>query len=255
MSNQIKDFIITILVVSFVFAFDDKQPVFQLSYWLANFLRVLTSVTLVVFVHYFGHKWTARRYGAEVTHKVWSIKRYGLQKRAHFPLKINFLNLTIIPIKSFPLGAVLAVIISFLSKGRFFFTPIEAIDIKSDEHKRLGRWRIKVLEHEIAMIAFSGPLANILFAFILQSFNKSGMFDQIILISCLYSVYHMIPWSQLDGAKIFFGFIHLYVIGLAFILLSFLLLMLLSPASAFFVSIIGAAAIFLFFFLKFYSAK
>lgn len=250
MSNQIRDFIITILVVTFVFAFDDKQPTFQLGHWLINFLRVSIGVTLVVLVHYFGHKWAARRYGTDVKHKVWSIRRYGFAKRAHFPIKIHFMNVTVIPIPSFPLGAVLAVIISFLSNGRFFFTPIEAIDVESGERKRLGRWKLKVLERETARIAFAGPAANMLFAFVLQSFNTSGMFDQIIWISCLYALYHMIPWSQLDGAKVFFGSIYLYVFGLAFLLLSFLLLMLLSPGIAFFVSLIGAIAVFVVFFLR-----
>ena len=253
--SQIRDFIITILVVTFVFAFDDKQAAFQLSHWLTNFLHVSVGVTVVVLIHYFGHKWAARRYGLEVTHKVWSIRRYGLAERAHFPVKLDFLGITVIPIKSFPLGAVLAVIISFLSAGRFFFTPVEAIDIKSAESKRLGRWRLKVLERESARIAFAGPAANMLFAFVLQSFNKSGMFDQLIWISCLYALYHMIPWSQLDGAKIFFGSIHLYVFGLAFLLLSFLLLRLMPPGSAFFISILGAVAIFVFFFLRMRLAK
>lgn len=250
MSNQIRDFIITILVVTFVFAFDDKQPTFQLGYWLTNFLRVSLGVTLVVLIHYFGHKWAARRYGTDVKHKVWTIRRYGFAERAHFPVKIHFMNITVIPIKSFPLGSVLAVIISFLSNGRFFFTPVEAIDVESGEQARLGRWRLKVLERETARIALAGPAANMLFALILQSFNKSGMFDQIVLISGLYALYHMIPWSQLDGAKVFFGSIYLYVFGLAFLLLAFLLLMLLSPGTSFFVALIGATAIFVVFFLR-----
>lgn len=257
MSNQIRDFIITILVVTFVFAFDDKQPVFQLGYWLTNFLRVSIGAVLVVLVHYFGHKWAARRYGTDVKHKIWSVRRYGLAKRAHFPIKIDFLNVTVIPINSFPLGSVLAVIISFLSNGAFFFIPVEAIDIGAGEKKRLGRWRLKVLEREQARIAFAGPAANMLFAFVLTLFNKSGMFNQIILISCLYALYHMIPWSQLDGAKIFFGSIYLYVFGAAFLLLSFLLLMLLSALSAsaaFVFSIIGAAVILVIFFALFHAS-
>jgi len=255
MSHQIRDFIITILVVTFVFAFDDKQAAFQLGYWLRNFLQVAIGVTLVVLVHYFGHKWAARRYNTDVIHKVWSIRRYGLHERAHFPAKFDFFRITIIPIHSFPLGAVLAIVISFLSNGKFFFTPIEAIDIASGEEHRLGRWRLKVLEREIARIAFAGPVFNMIFAFILQSFNKSGMFDQLILISCLYALYHMIPWSQLDGAKIFFGSIYLYVFGLAFLLLSFLLVMLVPPTAAFFLSLAGAVIIFVLFFLRMHLPK
>lgn len=243
MSHQIRDFIVTILVVTFVFAFDDKQPTFQLGYWLTNFLRVGIGVTLVVLVHYFGHKWAARRYGTDVVHKIWSIHRYGFHAKAHFPIKI-------VPIQSFPLGSVLAVIISFLSNGKFFFTAVEAFDVESNEPARLGRWRLKVLEREIARIAFAGPAFNIIFAFILQSFNKSGMFNQLILISCLYALYHMIPWSQLDGAKIFFGSLYLYVFGLAFLLLSFLLIMLLPPSAAFFLSLAGAVIIFVVFFIR-----
>lgn len=250
MSSQIKDFIITILVVTFVFAFDDKQPAFQLGPWLTNFLQVSIGVAIVVLIHYFGHKWAARRYSTDVVHRVWSIRRYGIHEKAHFPAKIDFLRITAIPIHSFPLGSVLAVVVSFLSNGRFFFIPVESIDIGGEEHRRMGRWRLKILEKEIARIAFAGPAANMLFAFILQAFNQSGIFKDIIFISCLYALYHMIPWSQLDGAKIFFGSIYLYVFGLAFLLLSFLLLMLLSPSVAFFLSVAGAVIIFVFFFLR-----
>ncbi|MDP2908828.1 MAG: hypothetical protein Q8N77_03400 [Nanoarchaeota archaeon] len=250
MSNQIRDFLITILVVTFVFAFDDKQATFQLGYWLSNFLQVSASVTLVVLVHYLGHKWAARRYGVNVVHKVWSIRRYGFLAKSHFPVKIDFLGITVIPIQSFPLGAVLAVIISFLSNGKFFFMPVEAIDIEEEEYKRMGRWKLRVLEREAARIAFAGPAASMIFAFILQLFNESGMFDQIILISCLYSLYHMIPWSQLDGAKILFGSIYLYVFGVMFLLLSFLFIMLLSPGLAFFISLALAIIVLVIFFVK-----
>jgi len=250
MAKQTRDFIITILIVTFVFAFDDKSKLFQLGSWLDNFVRVSASVALVVFVHYFGHKWVARKYGADVVHKIWTIKRYGWSKRAHFPLKLHFMNLTVIPINSFPLGGVLAVIVSFLSNGRLYFTPVEAIDIKCDEHKRVGRWRIKVLERECARIALAGPTANILLALVLQSFNQSGMFDQLIWISCLYGLYHMIPVSELDGSKIFFGSQYLYVFGLAFLLSAFLLVMLISPGTAFFISVLIALGIFGFFFIK-----
>ncbi|MDP2907496.1 MAG: hypothetical protein Q8O03_06150 [Nanoarchaeota archaeon] len=242
MSHQIRDFIATILVVTFVFAFDDKQATFQLGYWLHNFLRVAIGVTLVVLVHYFGHKWAARRYGTDIVHKVWSVHQYGFHTKAHFRVGI-------------PLGSIFAVIISVLSNGKFFFTAVESFDIKNYESARLGRWRLKVLEREIARIAFAGPAFNMIFAFILQAFNKSGMFDQLILISCLYALYHMIPWSQLDGAKIFFGSIYLYVFGLAFLLLSFLLVMLLPPIAAFFLSLAGAVIIFVFFFLRMHLPK
>ncbi len=255
MSHQIRDFITTILVVTFVFAFDDKQATFELGYWLTNFLQVAVGVTLVVLVHYFGHKWAARRYGTDVVHKVWGIRRYGLHARAHFPIKIHLWDITVIPMNSFPLGSVLAVIISFLSNGGFFFTAVESFDIKSDEYTRLGRWRLKVLEREIARIAFAGPAFNIIFAFILKSFNTSEMFNQLILISCLYALYHMVPWSQLDGAKIFFGSIYLYVFGLAFLLLSFLLIMLLPPSTAFFLSLAGAVIVFVVFFLGMHLPK
>ncbi len=255
MSHQVRDFIITVLVVTFVFAFDDKQPVFHLNNWLVNFLRVGIGVTLVALVHYFGHKWAARRYGTDIVHKIWGIRRYGFHTRAHFPIKLHLWGVTIVPISSFPLGSVLAVVISFLSNGGFFFTAVEAFDVKSEESLRLGRWRLKVLEREIARIAFAGPAANIIFAFILQSFNKSGMFDQLILISCLYALYHMIPWSQLDGAKIFFGSLYLYVFGLSFLLISFLLIMILSPGTAFFFSLAGAVIIFVVFFLRMHLPK
>ncbi|MBM3199828.1 hypothetical protein FJZ53_02735 [Candidatus Woesearchaeota archaeon] len=248
MGSQLRDFLITVLVVTFVFAFDDKQAVFQLGPWLRNFLQVALGVVLVVLVHYFGHKWAARRYGTDVVHRLWGIKRFGLHAKAHLSDKPG-------KIHSIPLGSILSVVVAFISNGRFFFTAVESIEVEGSEYKRIGRWKLKVLEREIARIAFAGPAANMLFAFVLQSFNKSGMFDQLVMMNCLYALYHMIPWSQLDGAKIFFGSLYLYIFGLAFLLLSFLLLMLLPPAFAFFLSVIGAGIIFIFFFLRIHLAK
>ena len=68
MVKEIRDFIITILVVTFVFAFDDKTKIFEIGNWMGNFVRVSISVALVVLVHYFGHKWAASRYNATITH-------------------------------------------------------------------------------------------------------------------------------------------------------------------------------------------
>ncbi len=243
MSNQFKDFILTILIVTFVFAFDDKQTTFQINYWLLNFLRVGIGVSIVVLVHYLGHKIVAKHYGAQITHQFWSIKRFG------FPKKAKFSNLKK-GINSIPLGGILAVIITFLSNGKLFFFPVESIEVKAKEYKRLGRNKLKILEKEVARIAFAGPTANIFFAFILQSFNEYGGFNQIILTSCLYAVYSMIPWSQLDGAKIFFGSLNLYIFALSFVLLSFFLLMIIPPLAALLISIIGAIIIIGLFFIK-----
>lgn len=242
MSKEIRHFILTILIVTFVFAFDDKRATFELSYWLSNFFRVMLAVAVIVLVHYMGHKFAARHYNVIAEHRVWGIGRYSFVTKAYFK-----------KIKSFPLGAVLAIIISFLSNGKFFFTAVESINLRVEEHKRLGRRWLKLTELETARIALAGPFANILFAFLIQLFNSSGMFDQLVLMNCVYAIYHMIPISQLDGTKVFFGSIILYVFGVVFIAMSFLLLQLLTVGTAFFIAVtVAAIATVIFFYVRIY---
>ena len=48
LSREIKSIIVIVLVLTFIFAFDDGKPAFVLTDWLLNFLYVLILVSLTV---------------------------------------------------------------------------------------------------------------------------------------------------------------------------------------------------------------
>jgi len=190
--------LITILTLTFIFSYNDQQPAFIASYWIKNLIRTFFMAGAVVLVHDFAHKITARRYGGETEHKIWGIKRYWFAKHT-------------ISKKPIPIGSIIAVIITFASKGLFYFTAIESYDITQEKKRRIGRKWMNIREFEHALIAFAGPAASMLFALILQAFNPTGILSLFITMNVTYALYHMLPISSLDGCKIFFSAKHFYV--------------------------------------------
>ena len=65
-------------------------------------------------------------------------------------------------------------------------------------------------------------------------------FDEIVKIAYTLSIFSMLPISGLDGAKIFFGSLPLYLFGVGFISLSIILIHLLAPIWILVISIITA---------------
>jgi len=221
--REVIHILISILVLSFIFGFDDGQTTFRFGYWLQNMFVVAVSVAIVILVHDLAHKLVAAKFGSKTRFRIWGIKHYGFARKAHFPIKIHFLNLKVIPIAQFPLGVVLGLILSFVSRGSLFLPLIETFDTETKEYTRVGKQRLKLKEWEDAVIALAGPLANVALIIILRVISTGGIFNNIILISSLYAIFHMLPVSSLDGGKIFLSSPTLWIFGVILILLSILL--------------------------------
>lgn len=245
--KEVKHFLIAAFIVTFAFAFDDGQPTLVLSHWLKNFAAVFLGVCLVMLVHTLAHKLVAKRYAGKTEFRIWSIQQFGFKRREKFPLKGKILK---IKIESFPLGAVLSLIMAVLTVGKFYFVAIEEFLLIQLKHRRIGFERENITEKEIAKIALAGPLANILFAYILNNFNSTGVFDQLIMINFFFAAYHMIPFSSLDGLKIFFGSIPMYIFSLIFIIFSIVLLTLITPGLSMIIATVFAFIISLTFFYQ-----
>jgi len=224
--KEIKHILIAVLILTFVFGFNDRQSSFVFSYWIKNLITVALMVTITILVHNLAHKLTAKRFGGKTEFRVWSMRRYGFARDAKLPLYLDFLRLKIIPIKVFPLGPIIAVLAALFSKGRLYLPLVESFEIEQERHKRIGRKFPNITEYEHSLIALAGPISNILFALILQTVNSSGIFDFFITINVLYALVHLIPFSNLDGTKILFGTKYLYL----FIALSTLIIFLVIKA-------------------------
>lgn len=245
--KEVKHFLIAAFIVTFAFAFDDGQPTLVISHWLKNFIAIFLGVCLVMLVHTLAHKIVAKRYAGKTEFRIWSVKQFGFKRREKFPLRGKFLK---IKIESIPLGAVISIITAILTMGKFYFIAIEEFLLIQLKHRRIGFERENITEKEIAKIALAGPMANILFAYILKNFNSTGIFDQLIMINLFFAAYHMIPFSSLDGLKIFFGSVTMYVFSLVFIILSIVLLMLITPGLSMIIATILAFLISLTFFYQ-----
>lgn len=214
---EIKDLIISILILGFVFGFDDGKKTFELTPWLLNFIKICLLSTIALLVHHLSQKITAKKFGCQTKHEIWRIKHYWFGAKSHFPITLHF-GFTKIILNSFPLGIFLPIIITFLSDGQLFFAATAMCLISVNKAHRIGRKYIRLTNYETAKITLAGPLANILLAIILKIFSGfNPIFDQLILINSMLAISNMIPLPHLDGGSIYFGSRPLFAFSFAFI--------------------------------------
>jgi len=238
-----KHLIISILVLGLAFGLNDKQPAFNIVNWTFNLVRAVFSAAIVLLLYELIHKFIARRYNADTEYELWSIRRYGFWRSARFPKKIFGRT-----IESFPLGVVLSILAALLSNGTFYLTPISSFKIIEKPHLRIGAKFRQLTNFEEAKIAVSSMLFLAVIALILVSLNYPVIFNQLVTMLFVFIAYSLIPFSSLDGAKIFFGSVPLYLATLAFILAAYFLIDVAGIFSILLIALLGAAFILLLYF-------
>lgn len=158
------------------------------------FLYSLAAVLGVILINVLAKKVSSYYLDSEVEIKFWEIERYGFKPQQ--VLK-----------KPFPAGIFLPLIskIFFFSLGSFVWSASLAFDVKPKIYRAVKRHGLysfsEMTELHEAWIAGTGIFANLLFALI-------GYFvglDEFARINLYYAFFNMIPISELDGNKIFFG--------------------------------------------------
>src|SRR3989344_6319751 len=229
--------LISIVIISFVLGFDDGQEVFNWSFWFANLFKIFIIVAIGLIVHVLAHKLIARHYNTRAEYRLWIIKRWWFTESSVFQ-------------REFPLGVVFPLFVLFFSylatDGRFIlqFIAFETFILTSVSAARLGKKYIHLTEFEESKIAFAGPLASIILAFIfkfLASINPG--FSAFVFVNSLIAFYHMLPLPHLDGIKIYFGSKTFYILALVFISASALLLNYASTTAALLLALVFAVVI------------
>ncbi len=234
--SEIKAMVISIFVIALAIGFDDGSAVFQWTYWIGNFLRILFLSGVALIAHVVAQKVSARMNGFEAEYTYWGIQSFGLKNIFHpysrtnimtlmgkskekpFPRKIRFLNKEYL-IHAFPIGVVLSLIITVATAGKAFFLAIgEYTLLYKREGHRLGRKYLEVTQYEEAKIALAGPMTNIALIAITKVFNQHGIFDYFILINAALALFHMLPLPGLAGSKVYLGSRLLYVSCLVFMI-------------------------------------
>lgn len=227
--KEIKHFLIIVLVLTFVFAFDDGKDIFVLKDWLGNFLKVFLIIFVGYFVHDLGHDMMAKKMGFVSEFRMLTMEKLLWKKI--YPKKSQFLSKLFrkeIIIKKLPIGIILALLITLVSNGKLFFAAVSSYSLLTLKKKRLGKKYELVTDIENAKIALAGPGAMLFLVTILNIFNFSGFFDQAIFIFSIIILFDILPLPGLDGMKIFYGSRRLYVFAIVFIILTLVLFRILS---------------------------
>ncbi|GIU68512.1 MAG: hypothetical protein KatS3mg001_362 [Candidatus Pacearchaeota archaeon] len=183
--------LISALVLGFSMVF--LKSGFSISLLLFSFL----SVFLVILINTIAKKIVGFYLDSEIETEFWNLKRYGFRKDQYLK-------------KPFPLGIFLSLVIPILTFGKLIWMAVLVFDVKPKIYraaKRHGLYSFsEMTESHIALIAASGIIANLFFS-LLGYLIGYTYFSKINLF---YAFFNMLPLSDLDGNKIFFGNIVLW---------------------------------------------
>lgn len=196
-----------IVLVSIVLAFT-----ISLVESLNLFLSTLLSVFLVIAVNILAKKFAAFMLESEIEIRLWEIRQWGFKPHKHFK-------------KPIPAGIIFPLAVAFLSIGYIYWLASLVFDINSKAYRAAKRWGLytfsEVTEYHIGWIAAWGVIANLLFAII----GYFAGFMEFAKLNIFFALFNMIPFSNLDGNKIYFGNVVLWsflailtLIGLGYVI-------------------------------------
>ncbi len=211
--KEIKHLIISILLLGFVFGFNDGNKSFIANLWVLNFIRITLLVAITILFRELIIKLYAKRKGATSEYNSWFIQRVWFTQPKLKP--------------GIPFGYIFSILGAAISNGKFFFTAMGIHDLKENRNARVGRKTILLTYFEECLIILSGVYAN-LFLIFLSVFlmnNYDINLNAFIDINFFLIFWNLIlPISDLDGAKIFFGSKLLWIFSVLFVVLSYLFL-------------------------------
>jgi len=178
--------IIVILIMGFMISFS-LSPNYSLKILLISAIIILTNI--------FTKKIAGKVFNIKIEHKILEFQRWSYYKRSHFK-------------KSIPIGLILPFFISIISLG--MIKPFWLLQFNSENlmKKRIKRARgesmyrrTEINESDLGFTAAWGFWSLILLA-IIGFYLKQ---PELTKYSIYYGIWNLIPLSNLDGIKLFFG--------------------------------------------------
>jgi hypothetical protein len=185
-----------ILIVIILFAF-----IISFLQDLNAFLTALLIAFIIIAVNVLSKKIMASYLDSEIEQKVWQWQRWGYYARSHLkkPIPAGIIFPFILIWISYPIG--------FLKVLTFLQFDVKPTSARAA--KRHGLYKFtEMTEWHIAAIAGIGIFANLVLAVIAYMLGYS----ELARFSIYFSVWNLLPVSQLDGSRIFFGSKILWVI-------------------------------------------
>ncbi len=141
------------------------------------------------------------------------MKRFGFKPGRHLK-------------KPVPMGAILPLVFVGLTYGYLIWMASLVFEVKAKVHRAARRYGLytfsEMTEYHIGLIASAGIIANLLASVI----GYLAGYPEFAKLTIYYAFFNIIPFSDLDGNKIFFGSMILWsflaslvLIGLGYVFL------------------------------------
>jgi hypothetical protein len=178
--EEVKHLVISILAITFIFAYNDGSESFSMAFWLSNFLIVGVIVAVTFFVHISAQKIFALQQGYMAEYRMWTT------------------------------GLMLGITIALLSGGLWFLLLPGGIFMQHMAIQRLGKFRYGLNVKSMANIAASGSIANLVLATFAVAMSKQlhilpQFFDKVANINFWFLIFMLLPLPNLPGLYVFFA--------------------------------------------------
>ncbi|MCK4649744.1 hypothetical protein KAT36_00790 [Candidatus Pacearchaeota archaeon] len=173
--------IITAIVLALAVSFKNTDILYAAT---LSFLIIITANIL-------AKKIVAYKFETDIKTKFWTLYQYGFRKDMHFNKPIPMIWLPLL--------------LTLFSKGFFLWLGVLEFDVKAKPERatrRHGLYRFsEVTEWHMAWIAIWGIITNLILAI---TAYIAG-FELFAKLSIYFIAWSVIPFSRLDGSKIFYA--------------------------------------------------
>jgi Zn-dependent protease len=162
---------------------------------LESFLYTSLSIFLILTINIISKKIIASSLESEIEIRIWEINRYGFKKQKRFGTP-------------FLAGAILPLISAIIFQGTLAWMASLVFDVRtkiSRASKKHGLYSFsEMTEWHIGLIALGGIAANLFFALLGYLVGMPQKMN-FTFLTLWFVFFNMLPISDLDGNKIFFG--------------------------------------------------
>jgi len=187
---------IVLLTAALVLGYIIGFPSFSFATWIISSLLALLILTF----NTAGKKIAAYFYGSDAEISHWHITTYGFWTSMYFK-------------KPFPMWIFAPLVLAFATLGYVKWLAITTFEA-APTVLRTRRKFANISEWDLALIAIAGIFANILLAF----FGRIFGFNDFAMFNLWFALFNLIPISNLDGSKIFFGSRFLWIFSIIFLI-------------------------------------
>jgi len=181
--KEIAPIIVVSIILAFVISFVESLEIF---------LYALLGIFLVILINVIAKKFMAYYVDSKIEMKFWEIKQFGFRPWTNFK-------------KPFPAGLAFPIIVGAFTFGIITWMACLVFDVKpktSRAAKKHAWWSFsEMTEWHIGLIAAAGIVANLIFAVVGYLLG----YPNFVKYNIYFAFFNLLPLSDLDGNKIFFG--------------------------------------------------